>query len=113
MGLSSYNAMNKVISKRIFIKKKIRCPKYFTLVKQGYKKDKLIKLIKKTKIIFPIVAKPINEGSSLGVKICKNISNLNNCAKILFRDYNELIFEPFIGGQEIQVAVLNGVPLGA
>ena len=24
-----------------------------------------------------------------------------------------LIFEPFIGGQEIQVAVINGKPLGA
>ncbi len=24
-----------------------------------------------------------------------------------------MIFEPFIGGQEIQVAVINGVPLGA
>ena len=31
----------------------------------------------------------------------------------LFNNYSKLIFEPFIGGQEVQVAVINGVPLGA
>ena len=31
----------------------------------------------------------------------------------LFKKYDELIFEEYIGGQEIQVAVLNGIPLGA
>ena len=31
----------------------------------------------------------------------------------MFKKYDELIFEEYIGGQEIQVAVLNGIPLGA
>ena len=31
----------------------------------------------------------------------------------LIKKYNELIFEEYIGGQEIQVAVINGTPLGA
>ena len=30
------------------------------------------KKIKKNKLNFPIVVKPNNEGSSIGVKICKN-----------------------------------------
>jgi D-alanine-D-alanine ligase len=33
--------------------------------------------------------------------------------KNLFKSYLELIFEEFVGGQEIQVAVINGVSLGA
>ena len=65
------------------------------------------------KINFPIVVKPINEGSSIGVKICENILDLYKSTKKLFNRYEELIFEPYIGGQEIQVAVINGVPLGA
>ena len=110
---SSYNAMNKVISKEIFKKNKIKSPEYFILEKENYNKIKLKKSIKRKKIKFPIVVKPINEGSSIGVKICKNILNLNKSTKSLFKKYTELIFEPYIGGQEIQVAVINGASLGA
>ena len=57
--------------------------------------------------------KPVNEGSSLGVKIVKNWKNLHKSAKNLFKKYNELLFEEFVGGQEIQAAVLNKKALGA
>ena len=111
--ISSYNAMNKVISKEIFKKNKIKSPENFVLEKGVFSKINLHKNIKKRKIKFPIVVKPINEGSSIGVKICKNILDLNKSTKSLFKKYQELIFERYIGGQEIQVAVLNGLPLGA
>ena len=111
--ISSYNAMNKVISKEIFKKNNIYSPEYFVFSKKKFNINELKKSIKKKKINFPIVVKPISEGSSLGVIICENIHHLNNSSKFLFKKYAELIFEPFIGGQEIQVAVINGVPLGA
>ena len=111
--ISSYNSMNKVISKEIFKKNKIKSPKYFVFNKDDYNKIDLSIRIKKKKIKFPIVVKPINEGSSIGVQICKNIIDLNKSTKFLFKKYSELIFEPYIGGQEIQVAVINGLPLGA
>ncbi len=111
--ISSYNCMNKIISKEIFKKNMIKSPKYFVFAKKNYNILKLKILIRKIKFKFPIVVKPINEGSSIGVKICKNIHALNKSAKSLFNKYSELIFEPFIGGQEIQVAVINGFPLGA
>ena len=65
------------------------------------------------KIKFPMVSKPINEGSSLGVKICKDQSSLFSSIDKLFKNYNEIIIEEYIGGQEIQVAVINGTPIGA
>ena len=111
--ISSYNAMNKIISKEIFKKNKIKSPEYFSLEKKNYNKIKLKMYIKRKKIKFPVVVKPINEGSIIGVKICKNILDLNKSTKFLFKKYSELIFEPYIGGQEIQVAVINGVSLGA
>ena len=83
--ISSCNAMNKVISKEIFKKNKINSPEYFVLEKKDYSKIKLIKNIKKKKIKYPIVVKPINEGSSIGVKICKNIFDLNRSTKSLFK----------------------------
>ena len=111
--VSSFNSMNKAISKEIFKKNRIKTPKYFIFKKENYNKMKLNKVIRIKKIKFPIVVKPINEGSSIGVKICKNIFSLHLSTKKLFNLYEELMFEPYIGGQEIQVAVINGVPLGA
>ena len=45
--------------------------------------------------------------------ICKNKVNLFKSAKGLFKKYQELIVEEYIGGQEVQVAVINGNPIGA
>ena len=105
--------MNKIISKEIFKKNKIKTPKYFIFDKEKYSNMELSKCIRNKKIKFPIVVKPPNEGSSIGVKICKDIKDLNKSSNRLFNNYSKLIFEPFIGGQEVQVAVINGVPLGA
>ena len=111
--ISSFNAMNKIISKEIFIKKRIKTPKFFSLKRSEFKKKQIKKILKEKKISFPIVVKPVNEGSSLGVEICKNEKKLFKSIQALIKKYNELIFEEYIGGQEIQVAVINGTPLGA
>ncbi len=111
--VSSYNAMNKIISKEIFKKNRILTPQYFTLSKKQFSKKVLKNNLKKKGIKFPVVVKPIDEGSSLGVKISKNINELTKFTKYLFKKYEQLMFEKFIGGQEIQAAVLNSKSLGA
>ena len=111
--ISSFNAMNKLISKEIFIKNNIKTPKFFPIKKKEYKIKTIQKIIKSKKINYPIVLKPINEGSSLGVEICKNKAKLFRSFSHLFKRYDELILEEYIGGQEIQVAVINRNPLGA
>ena len=111
--VSSFNAMDKNISKEIFIKNNIKTPKFFVIKKLDFNINITLKIIKKKKIKFPIVLKPTNEGSSLGVEICKNKAMLIKSIKYLLKKYNELMIEEYIGGQEIQVAVINGKPLGA
>lgn len=111
--LPSMNAMNKTISKKIFIKNKIKTPSYLFIKKNNYNVSKLSKIIKVKKLKYPLVVKPNSEGSSIGVKICKNYKILKKNTTALFKIYDALIIEEFIGGQEIQVAVLNGKALGA
>ncbi len=111
--ISSYNAMNKIISKEIFIRNKIKTPKFFSIKKFNFDKKKVQNNLKNKKINFPIVLKPIDEGSSLGVEICKDRKKLFKLIPILFRKYEDLMIEEYIGGQEIQVAVINGNALGA
>ena len=86
--ISSFNAMNKIISKEIFLKNSIKTPKYFTMQLLDFSIQKLKKKIGNLKIKFPIVVKPINEGSSLGVEICKNQSIIFKTTKKLFKKYD-------------------------
>ena len=107
--IASSLAMDKAISKKIFIQNKINTPKY---IKYSYEENNfdLIKNIEK-KFKFPVVIKPINEGSSVNVFICtkKNISRILNSMRI----YKEIMIEEFIGGREIQVAIMGNKKLGA
>ena len=105
--------MNKVISKEIFIKSKIKTPKFFSIKKNNYKKNSTLKILKNKRIKLPVVLKPINEGSSLGVVICKKKEKLHKSIIQLLKKYDEIMLEEHIGGQEIQVAVINGRPIGA
>ncbi len=111
--ISSMKAMDKEISKKIFIENKILTPSYFCLNMQNYKQANVKKLVSSNKLSYPIVIKPTDEGSSIGVKICNNLSSLKSNSKNLFRTYKNLIFEKFIPGQEVQVAIIKNKALGA
>tara|TARA_B100000686_G_C16783770_1_gene973779 strand:- start:2048 stop:2968 length:921 start_codon:yes stop_codon:yes gene_type:complete len=109
--LASSLAMDKELSRIQFEKKKIKVPRYFLL----HKKDnvKIKTKFKTKKIKFPIVIKPNNEGSSLGVSICKNFKQFKRKYKKLSKSYDKVMIEKYIPGREIQVAVINGNALGA
>jgi len=111
--LSSMNAMDKIISKKIFKKNNIRTPDYITLNSINYLKFLKEKIIINLNLTYPLVVKPSNEGSSIGVRICKNFNELKKSIVKLIQEYKTLIVENFIGGQEIQVAVINSKALGA
>ncbi len=111
--LSSMIAMNKYFSKQLFMKNKIKTPNFFFLNSKDYSSVNLKKKIKKNKLVFPIVIKPNDEGSSIGVKICESFSLLKKEFNKLKKNYDNLIFETYIPGQEIQVAVMGGKSIGA
>ena len=107
--ISSAIAMDKELSKKIFIKNNILTPKHIMYL---YDKSKsgLIKLIDR-RLKFPVVIKPVNEGSSVNVYIC-NKSNLHKNLKLL-KNYKKIMIEEFIPGREIQAAIIGSKKLGA
>jgi len=109
--LSSAVAIDKEISKKIFVKNNILTPKYFKFkFNEKLIEKKLIKKVQK-KLGFPVVIKPFNEGSSVEVYICNKKNLKNNLLKI--SSYKEVMIEEYIGGREIQVAIMGKRKLGA
>ena len=107
--IASSIAMDKEISKKIFISNKISTTKFIIY---SFNKENL-NLINEIdrKLKFPVVVKPINEGSSVNVYICtkKNIKKILNSMK----SYKRVMIEEFIAGREIQVAIMGNKKLGA
>ena len=107
--ISSAIAMDKELSKKIFIQNNILTPKYF-LYRFNKSNSELINLISK-KLKFPVVLKPLNEGSSVNVFICKKSNILKKIN--LLKDYKKIIIEKFVPGREIQAAIIGSKKLGA
>ena len=109
--LSSSLAIDKELSKKVFIKNRILTPRFIKFsFKKNIKKKKFIITLKR-KLSFPVVIKPLNEGSSVNVYICNNKNFFKNLLKL--KEYGEVLIEKYIPGREIQVAVLSGKILGA
>ncbi len=106
--LSSMLAMDKGLSKNIFIKNKILTPEFIILKNESI--NLKLKKIKK-KFNSNVVIKPLNEGSSFDVFICNKNNLLRNLKKM--RNYREILVEKFIPGREIQAAIMGKKKLGA
>ena len=103
--LSSAIAMDKLTSKKIFKEAKISSPEYQVI--------KTVEDFQSSKIGYPCVVKPNNEGSSVGVYIFNEPNkSYEDTIVTLLKKYNFLILEKYIPGREIQVAVMGSKPLG-
>ena len=108
--LSSSLAIDKEISKKMFIKNNLLTPPYIKfLFKNNLNLKNLISKIEK-KLKFPVVIKPINEGSSVGVCITGKKNFKKNLLKL--EKYKEVLIEKYIPGREIQAAILGNKKLG-
>lgn len=97
--LASSISMDKRKSKVFFKGLKISVPKEI---------DPLSKKLN----VFPIITKPINGGSSNGIKIIKNKDELNKFIKKVGINLHRFIFEEFINGREITVGIINNKVCG-
>jgi D-alanine-D-alanine ligase len=101
--LASATAMNKVRTKQVLRANGIRTPEGGVY--------SVAEIIKNPPLDMPFVAKPPADGSSVNVFMVSNEAELQVLAKL---PHDELMLcEPYIAGREVQVAVLDGVALGA
>ncbi len=116
--LASALAMDKEASKKIFIYHGLNVAPFIIIqhatfnVKRSTKKSEIRN--PKSEIDFPLpwVVKPCTEGSSIGVSIVKEESELKASLDKAFSFGPRVIVEKFIKGRELHVAVLGDRVLG-
>jgi len=98
---ASAAALDKVVSKDLFIGKMIPVPRHIVLIKgQPYRYDS-------DELGMPIVVKPHLEGSSIGLSIVRDKSLLKAAIDKAFKYGDKIILEEYIDGRELTVGILN------
>ena len=103
--LASAIGMNKKLSKEIFKASGIKSPIH-TIIKSGEDVLEFSKNLFKTFPI-PVVIKPNNSGSSLGVSIADNISSIERGIIEALNHSDTVIIEEFIKGREATCGVVD------
>jgi D-alanine-D-alanine ligase len=107
--LASALSMNKVVSRQIFMLHGLPVPRHTVAAIGGMRKFDLTSL----PFSLPIVVKPSQEGSSVGVAIVSEEEEIPKAMETAFGFGSEILIEEYIKGREIQVGILDDSPLGA
>ncbi|HVN66934.1 MAG TPA: D-alanine--D-alanine ligase [Candidatus Sulfotelmatobacter sp.] len=103
--LASALAMNKLAAKRIFEAVGIPTPRYLGIDKQADIEKSAAKV--RSMFAFPLVVKPVSEGSSLGISIVKATDNLEKILTETVKEFQEVFVEEYVQGREITVGVIG------
>ncbi|MCH8034627.1 MAG: D-alanine--D-alanine ligase [Bacteroidetes bacterium] len=107
--LSSTIAMDKDFSKTIFQKNNVNTPSWFTIDKK-FKRDKVVSTIK-SKFGYPVIIKPNDQGSTVGLSIVRNDEEIFKAIETAFQYSDLTVIEEYIPGREMTVAILEDKPL--
>lgn len=101
--VGSLLAMDKDLSKKLFRSNNVLTPNWKYIDLQTY--------TDMDGIDYPCVVKPCSCGSSVGVTIVENSSELNNAIEFVKRYENFVIIEEKITGREFSIGILDGAAL--
>ena len=103
-------AMDKNITKLIARSINIKTPKWILLRRNKHTGIKL-QDNQSPKFSFPYVVKPSNEGSTFGLSIINEESEIEEAIALAAEFSDEILIEEFIPGRELTIAILGNKPL--
>lgn len=89
--MSASVCMDKVIMKDVLKANNIQIPEYVHFNKCSYDKAKVLKAIK-----FPLIVKPANLGSSIGISVCHNESEFDKAVELAFSFDTKVLVEKLV-----------------
>jgi D-alanine-D-alanine ligase len=108
--LASAISMDKVMSKILFQHYGVITPKWISLDKHSTSIEAINKLIRK-EIKYPAVIKPNDQGSTVGLTICKALEEIEEAINIAYEFSDKILIEEYIPGYEITVAIVENKAL--
>lgn len=104
--LPSALAMNKSMTKIMFMHFDVATPKWF-LINRNENDFNLIREKIKKFFGYPCVIKSNDSGSSIGLTICRGDVEVENAVKLALKFSSSAIVEEYIAGRELTIAVLE------
>ncbi len=104
--LTSAIAIDKAMTKVIFDHYGVKTPRWF-IVNQNHNDYELVKHKIKSFFGYPCVIKPNDQGSTVGLTICKNDEAVEEAVKLSLQFSNKALIEEYIPGREFTVGVLE------
>ncbi|MFZ1518107.1 MAG: D-alanine--D-alanine ligase [Ignavibacteriaceae bacterium] len=104
--LSSAIAMDKIMSKILFEDNKVSSPKWFHF-KIGELTTEEVNGKIENIFGYPAVVKPNDQGSTVGLTICKSSDQLADAIHNAFEYSDRILVEEYIPGREVTVAVID------
>lgn len=104
--LSSAVTMDKILSKILFDKFNIPTPKWVSISNKNFDTEEIKNQIAE-KISYPIVIKPNDQGSTVGLSIVKEESQLDEALQLAAKYSDKILIEEFIEGREITVGIVG------
>lgn len=89
--LSSALCMDKAAMKDVLKANNIPSPDFFVLKKDNFDFEKTLKKCK-----FPLVVKPANLGSSIGISVCKNADEFSDAIELAFEFDQKVVVERLV-----------------
>jgi D-alanine-D-alanine ligase len=108
--LASSISMDKTMSKILFQHYGIKTPKWITLTNNRFDVTLVPGMIKE-KFGYPCVIKPNDQGSTVGLTICKEESEVAAAIKLALEFSDKAVIEEFIEGHELTVGIIENTAL--
>ncbi len=98
-------AMDKVMTKRVWIAEKLSTPRYVCLAPDEQTRERIHGV--PDELGLPLIVKPPREGSSIGITKVEGYSQMQDAVALATRYDPDLLCEEFIAGEELTCAVLG------
>ncbi len=105
LAVPSALAMNKEMSKDIFLRHSLFTPKHEIITEENFNDEILVYILKN--YMHPVIVKPANSGSSVGVALAHGLKELKESIKQAFNFSKKVLVEEHIRGKQSSCGIIE------
>lgn len=104
-AVASALSMDKDMTKRLYRRYSLLTPAHELITQENFDEDQLINIFRN--YLHPVIVKPANGGSSIGIRLARTFKELKEVVKHALKDSKRVIVEELIRGKEATCVVIE------